>query len=120
MSQKLKHAVHNEEACKYLGARSDYADWVVTTAFYSALHFVEHKIFPFTHSKNGRDEMLKNISDYKKISDPRKSKHELRYDLVVWHCQVIENQYKWLWDTCSSARYFDYKFPNPTTTIGLV
>jgi hypothetical protein len=118
MSQRLKHALHNEDVCAYLGNRLDYADWVITTAFYSALHFVEHKVFPFTHTVNGTPHVINNINDYKRIN-PNKTKHELRYDLVIWKCQAIQSQYKWLWDTCSNARYYDYKFPNSKVTIGL-
>ncbi len=42
----LEYAQHNEKACKYLDKKPEFTDWVITTAFYSALHFVRYKIFP--------------------------------------------------------------------------
>jgi hypothetical protein len=41
------HSQHNFEACKFLLEDGKFLDWVVTTAFYSALHLVQEEIFPF-------------------------------------------------------------------------
>lgn len=46
---RKQHAIHNEEACDFLLSSNKFNDWVITTAFYSALHFVQHEIFPLTH-----------------------------------------------------------------------
>lgn len=42
----LDHATHNEEVCSHLDDNTKYSDWIITTAFYSAMHFMKHKIFP--------------------------------------------------------------------------
>lgn len=46
---KFLHGQHNEEVCDLLLLQKKYPDWVITTAFYAALHFVSYKIFPFNH-----------------------------------------------------------------------
>ncbi len=55
-SDSLNHAIHNKEVCVHLSKESRYSDWVITTAFYSAVHFVEHKIFPIKGFKSKRIE----------------------------------------------------------------
>jgi hypothetical protein len=45
---RLTHALHNETVCNYLFADARFSDWVITAAFYSALHFVHHELFPGT------------------------------------------------------------------------
>lgn len=35
----LEQAKHNENVCNYLGRSKDHSDWVITTAFYSAIIF---------------------------------------------------------------------------------
>ena len=45
-NDSLNHAIHNKEACEYLSKEPKFSDWVITTAFYSALHFIDYKIFP--------------------------------------------------------------------------
>ena len=117
MGQKLNHALHNEAACKYLQSKPEYLDWIVTTAFYSALHFVEHTVFPFEHVANGITHKFNNIGDYRKFSGGLKSKHELRLDLVKWKCREIEIEYEWLYNTCNNARYYDYKVPSPQIAL---
>lgn len=48
---KGKHAAHNEKACDYLLKSRLFNDWVITTAFYSALHYVQDEIFPLTEDR---------------------------------------------------------------------
>ncbi len=43
---RKKHAKYNELLCEVLAEDGRWDDWVVTTAFYSAMHFVEFKLFP--------------------------------------------------------------------------
>lgn len=35
-----EHEQHNEELCDFLIADGKFTDWIVTTSFYSALHYV--------------------------------------------------------------------------------
>jgi hypothetical protein len=113
MSNRLQHALHNERASKHLKTKAEFTDWVVTTTFYSAVHFIEHFVFPFDHEENGVTHKLKSIADYQRLRKSAKSKHELRHDLVIWKCPDLEVAFKWLYDTCYNARYFDYELPNP-------
>lgn len=38
-------AKHNEELWELLLKNGKFSDWVITAAFYSALHYVEHEVF---------------------------------------------------------------------------
>lgn len=118
MSKRLQHALHNEKANKFLRTKSEFADWIVTTSFYSAIHFVEHFIFPFDHVENGTTHTLKNVYDYQRLRR-NKSKHELRQDLVMWKIPELAVAYSWLYNTCYNARYLDYRFPNAAVTLQL-
>lgn len=115
---KLKHAKHNESVCRFISQKQDYADWVVITAFYSAIHFVEHKIFPY--KENGQT--FRNMEHYfisVKHNYPPRDKHTWRKDLVAMVCSDISGSYNWLLNTCNTARYSDYHFTEPreiTTT----
>lgn len=44
---KFSHALHNEAVCNYLELKFEFANWIITTAFYASLQFVSYKIFPF-------------------------------------------------------------------------
>lgn len=119
MSQKLLHALHNEAASKFLTSKPEYMDWIVTTAFYSALHYIEFHVFPFKHTEGGKEHEFKSIADYKRFKNSHRTKHELRFDLVMWKCREIEAPYKWLQETCFNARYYDYSFPSPKIVLAL-
>lgn len=101
---RKEHAEHNEMACDFLLTSQKYNDWVVTTAFYSALHFVQNEIFPFTE----RGVTYSNINQYKARSRSRLSKHELTIELVKTHIPAALINYRWLYDACMSARYHQY------------
>jgi hypothetical protein len=123
MSQRLSHAIHNEKVAKFLRTKPEYVDWIVTTSFYSALHFVEHFIFPFEHEEKGKKILFETIGDYhhyKIRQQTYKSKHELRQDLVIWRCPDLEIPFKFLHDTANTARYYNFKILNPQITLGLV
>jgi hypothetical protein len=75
------HAERNKKLCQKLLDDKNYNDWVVTTAFYSAIHFTQHQIFPL---QVGEDEFetfnaYYNFLDFKF----RKSKHEEQYQLIT-------------------------------------
>lgn len=48
MSNRINHAEHNKELSEQLYAEGKFLDWANTTAFYSALHFVNEKLLPNT------------------------------------------------------------------------
>jgi len=107
---RLEHGEHNEELCDHLlettGDR--FSDWVVTTAFYACIHFVEHKMFPL---KMGGAE-FRNFGEYcnhlhKKGG--RRSKHAIKADLVRKNLPEVAVHYHKLKDACMDARYIDYR-----------
>ncbi len=107
------HAEHNEAVCIELHAAPNlYNDWVVTTAFYSALHFVRHKVFPHKETINGKPVNfveLDNYFDAKKKSGWKGSKHSLLAQLVAKKAAPIHPDYKRLLDWSMTARYTNYK-----------
>lgn len=109
---KLKHAKHNESVSRYLSPKQDYADWVVITAFYSAIHFVEHKIFPYNAAGN-TFQTMKQYFIAVKHTFPGRNKHAWRQELVGHLCSEISASYNWLFATCNTARYSNYEFPQP-------
>ena len=46
VSKKKSHGQRNQKLSEVLLNGKIYYDWVITTAFYSAIHFVEDKILP--------------------------------------------------------------------------
>jgi hypothetical protein len=112
---KIKHAKHNESASRFLSQKPDYADWVVITAFYSAIHFVEHKIFPYTVG----DSTFQTLEQYYisvKHLHPTRNKHWWRQQLVANACGEISTAYNWLFNTCNNVRYTNYELPKPRET----
>lgn len=110
-SDRLNHALHNEEVCKYLVLKQEFSDWIITTAFYSALQFVSHKIFPFdVPAIGGKKTKIESIDDYARYKSDRKlSKHELLADLVAQKCGPIHPDYDWLLSMSMTARYTSYQ-----------
>lgn len=112
---RKEHAEHNEKICDHLILTTGFNDWVITTAFYSALHFVQHKIFPLTaHSSTYPD--LNNYVIYYNSKNKPISKHSLTIKLVQQQLPAISKDYRWLFDTCMTARYQNYKIKNKKVT----
>jgi hypothetical protein len=106
---KAVHALHNEEACDYLFADEKFNDWVVTTAFYSALHFAHHELFPGNYEgthHTGFDEYC--IFLYKKRKAKRAkiiSKHAATLQLVCRYLSFYP-QYYWLYSNCMNGAIY--------------
>ena len=112
----LKHAKHNEAACNYLKQSGKFNDWVVTTAFYSAIHFIQYELFPQHYDIPGRSK-AKNFHRFDDYYDCVKkdfnySKHKVLQDLVEEYVPEISDDYQVLKDNCWNARYIDYKIEN--------
>ena len=86
MSNKSDHGERNICLSKLLRDGNVYFDWSVTTAFYSAIQFVEHKIFPL--ELEGKE--IKNISEARKLLK-FEGRHRTREYLVS---QVSSNRLK--------------------------
>lgn len=110
-NERLNHALHNKAVCNYLELKQEFADWIITTAFYTSLQFVSHKIFPFSvPAIEGKDTSITNIDQYHSYNNPKRiSKHDLLADLVAKHCNNIHPDYDWLLDMSMTALYIQYK-----------
>jgi hypothetical protein len=109
--ERLNHGLHNEKVCNYLESKKEFSDWIITTAFYSALQFVSYKIFPLTaKGSSGKRETIENVDQYYNFDNPKRiSKHALLSDLVARHCALISPDYNWLRDMSMTARYSQYQ-----------
>lgn len=89
MARSLDHAKHNEKVCRYLKKKPDFSDWIITITFYTALHYVGHKLL-LTHK-------IKNLKDHKK-----------RTEAVEKNLPEISGEYSHLLDMSQNARYRNY------------
>lgn len=104
MSNKRIHGERNQKLSDELLVQDIYLDWVITTAFYSAIHYVEDKILPCKIF----DVDCKNIFDVKKVYKMN-GRHEARERLVCTQLTEVSAQYKWLDDNSRNSRYNTYK-----------
>lgn len=107
---KKEHAEHNEKVCDLLIKDGGCHDWVVTTAFYSALHFVQHEIFPLDVKGKTYISFEKYYNEHFFGIKNKPSKHTATINLVYSSLGSSPGfLYKWLHDTCRTARYNNYK-----------
>ena len=110
---RLQHAQHNEATCDHLGKTDDFLDWVVTTAFYSALHYVEHRLFPRTEKVKGAVVKYETFEDWYKAVGYNNKHSELR-QLVQYSCPgYVSSSYRALLDSSYTARYRHYATSRP-------
>lgn len=105
MANKREHGERNKSLSADLVNGKVYYDWAITTAFYSAIHFVEDNIFPTTI--NGG--ICKNISECK-LAYNLGGRHAAREKIVFEKLGTkIGARYKWLDDNSRNSRYTTYK-----------
>jgi len=111
--ERLNHGLHNEKACDHLELKKEFSDWIITTAFYSALQFVSYRIFPIEISSTSNGKVtIHDISQYQNVSGKRElSRHTVLGDLVYKYCPDIHPDYDWLKDMSMNARYVNYQHP---------
>jgi hypothetical protein len=106
------HALHNENACDFLLTDGRFNDWVVTTAFYSALHFAHHELFPGVYDGvhyNTPGSYFRGLR--KRIIGGQSAplgKHAATVRLVRRHLPIYQ-EYNCLYNNCMTARYIDYQ-----------
>ena len=111
----LKHAKHNYEVCLFLNENTEYNDWIITTAYYSAIHFVYSKLFPNKYE----DPITRNIKHFNTFEKYCQrltadcNKHKATEDLVMEHLPEIYADFKKLKDNCWTARYDNYIVLDP-------
>lgn len=103
----LEQAKHNESVCNYLGKKESYSDWVITTAFYSAIHFVRHLMLP--HVEGGITYTTYEALFSRKKA-PTDGRHGFQSTFVILNYSDIEFEYQRLYDFSVNARYLNYKY----------
>ena len=104
-------AAHNESVCDFLLHGGRWPDWVVTTAFYSALHTVREKLFPLSVG----DVTYTHFEDYCVEDHPgaRQDKHQVLLSLVFENLRPAYDSYRFLLYESKKARYNTYCTPPP-------
>lgn len=113
---KLEHANRNKALAVKLLQESVYFDWVVTTSFYSSIHFIENHLFPTTIMDTTCDNLFDAQKKYNSAN-----LHETRECL----CQDkltfdVALKYKWLSDNSKNARYTSYKISKAVAEKAIV
>lgn len=107
------HAKHNKKACKFIKESNLFNDWVITTAYYSSLHFMQSELFPelFENPSNGKIKKYQTFNQYFRDSNGY-TKHGLLLKLVednVDDDSVID-AFTSLKELCWTARYSEYDY----------
>jgi len=109
---RREHAIHNEAACDFLLQSGDFNDWVITTAFYSALHFVHDALFPIEHEGETFQDLNVYYDKVLKPKNRKLTKHAAIITMVKANLNNSARYYRWLYDACMNARYTDYIVTN--------
>lgn len=122
--KSIEFALHNFGAAEHIKKDPRLCDWQITTSFYSAIHFINHKIFekPLTESANGKTVIVKSFDSYyamhKNENNKSKSKHQVRVELVKKKLPPeVSASFQWLHDTCHTARYVDYRMKDGSARL---
>ncbi len=107
--KNLEHAEHNEKVCNYLSKKPTYSDWTITTAFYSALHYVRHKMLPQVVG-TGKDAV--KYEDFESLyhgeSGNTEGRHGFQLNWVKREFSEIDFEYARLHELSRNARYLNY------------
>jgi hypothetical protein len=106
----LEHAKHNKETCDYLNAKGLYHDWVITTAFYSAIYYSYFKIFPYMYTfPDGKKVIYESFDKlYDQFKCGNQNKHSYLRSFIQNNHNEIAIAYNHLMDLCWQSRYVDY------------
>ncbi|MCB0480224.1 MAG: hypothetical protein KDC83_02280 [Flavobacteriales bacterium] len=116
--KSLDHAKHNESICDHLSEQTQFNDWVITTAFYSAIHYVSHKLFPMTISKVTASITYESFDEYCNGENKFRRKHKEMRILVERNLPSdIAAAYNQLLDSSWTARYSQYKYSNKISKL---
>lgn len=105
-----QHAAHNESLCDLIHSTGKYPDWVVTTAYYSAIYYIDNQIFPLTV---GQEPVYATFNQFLNRNRGGGKPHEIRLDLVNKHLPECTKDLTWLFETCDGARYNRYNGVTP-------
>jgi len=108
----LNHAKHNEQVCNYLNKKPEFSDWIITTAFYAALHYVRHKIIPYV--KTDLSGNRRTFSDFESLFEnfrkEQEGRHGFQKRFVEENLHIIRFEYQRLHELCQNARYYNYQY----------
>ena len=88
INMSLNHARHNKEVFEFLRTSTKrFYDWEVTTAFYTALQYVNAELFPkqYEHPITKKIQNFESLDEYFrafKQNDLETNKHRLLHNLV--------------------------------------
>ncbi|MDH6304657.1 hypothetical protein M2459_001393 [Parabacteroides sp. PF5-5] len=103
----VEHAAHNEKVCNYLKKSPQYSDWVITVAFYSAMHYIRHLIVPQKIEGS-------TYNDFEEIFKLKKSpgdgRHGFQKTYVAIHHMDIYHDYSKLHEMSEFSRYHTYEY----------
>jgi hypothetical protein len=104
-----EHAKHNETLCDFIAESGEWPDWVVTTAFYAALHYVRAALFP----RIVDDREYANFDVYweRTREEFRQDKHQRLCQLVFEVLNPGYDAYRFLMNEAKTARYNEYRTP---------
>lgn len=108
MEVKRLHGEHNKKVCDYLHLRCEekFNDWIVTTAFYSSIHFLDHALFPCKFEGND----FNNINEaHNHLRLRSSSKHQTRDILLNKIMPKHKADYSFLIEESQNARYSNYQ-----------
>jgi hypothetical protein len=107
MKNHIEHAVHNESVSNYLSKHEKYSDWVITTSFYSALHFVRHLMLPETIG----GEIIHDFERlYNKKKLPVEGRHRFQLSYIQQTHPSIAMEYSKLFEMANNSRYNSFGF----------
>jgi spermidine synthase len=117
-SNNLLHAEHNEDTCKYLRRKPDFLDWVITTAFYSAMHYLRYKMMPQTETISSG---TVTFNDFETYYNACKTFHQGRHGFQAEKVRIlfpeISADYSHLKDICENARYYNYQYDRAASEL---
>jgi hypothetical protein len=104
--QHLQEARHNESLARHLAEDMTYRDWVITTAFYAALHYVEANFAKrFGLHGEDQDRQSPHIWRLEILSD--KSRYSTACRLAYGRLYAASKQIRYLEDRTPMGAYFD-------------
>jgi len=107
----LDQAKHNEEVCNHLNNYPSFSDWIITTAFYAATHYIRYKILPYKITDAaGKDiEYIDFETLYNSERLPHMGRHEFTHYFLTKKHSKIADDFKILKGLSNNARYLNYQ-----------
>jgi hypothetical protein len=105
MAKKKEFGDRNKSLSDKLLNEKTYYDWVITTAFYSSIHYVEDKILP-TKINAAECKCIAEVKKAYKMNGRHEARERLVYEKLG---PLIGVRYKWLDDRSRNSRYETFK-----------